>query len=274
MEEVISTLKVMRMQEEGAYRCGDYLATLSPPTHSDVVDKDCRIAMARWCFKVVDFLNFSRETVHVAMSYLDRFLMTAAGRPFLLHRANFQLAVMTCMYTAVKIHEPEALSPSTIAKLSQGAYSEQQVVAMETVILKSIGWRMNPPTATSFLHSFLTLLPTQEKSFVQLAQYQTELAVLEYEFVGVNPSTIAFAALANAFEQTQSLDANDALHLMSNIAGIPRDSEVVSYIQAHLWTKIHQCDELAERTISCANGVSQKLGVSQSALQHSPRTVL
>ena len=49
------------------------------------------------------------------MSFLDRYLMTSIGRNASENQKLFQLASMTSPYTAIKIHEPEAMDPKDLA---------------------------------------------------------------------------------------------------------------------------------------------------------------
>mmetsp|Transcript_21083 Transcript_21083/g.29766 ORF Transcript_21083/g.29766 Transcript_21083/m.29766 type:complete len:325 (+) Transcript_21083:119-1093(+) len=213
-QDILASLEVMRMQEESTYQCSDYLfqqdnasSSNSMPQHQQTVDAECRYKMADWCFQVVDFCKFNRETVSIAMSFLDRYLSTDVGASKCLSsKKEFQLAAMTALYTAVKINEPEAMDPKVIAGLSRGVYTEDQVTDMELSILTALQWRMNPPTALSFVRAFFQLIPkdtlsesVQEAAF-ELARFQTELAISDYQYCTCKASTIAIAALANAFE--------------------------------------------------------------------------
>ena len=216
-ECVLDTVEAMRRQEETGYRTHDYLhqqvpvePSINQPQQATLlgapVDAECRFRMTEWCYQIVDFCKFKRETVAVSMSYLDRFLASTAGREILLDRSKFQLAAMAALYTAIKIHEPEAMEPGLIASLSRGAYNKEQIEAMEFAMLNAIQWRVNPPTAISFVHLYLDLIPNtvihQEArdAIIDLAKYQTELAVSDHAFIPVNASFIALAAILNALE--------------------------------------------------------------------------
>ena len=159
-QEIIDTIKVMRMQEVTVYAvASDYLHQHQPqvdamrgPINSKglSVDADCRFKMAEWKRQVVDFCKFQRETVAISMSYLDRFLASPGGVDARHNRKIYQLASMAALYTAIKVNEPEAVDPKTVAGLSRGAHTEEQVEDMERQILFSIDWRLHPPTALAF----------------------------------------------------------------------------------------------------------------------------
>jgi len=247
IEDITSTIQVMRMQESKGYQCSDYLADRRRKrpqgSHALTVDAECRFKMAEWCYQVVDFCKFSRETVSIAMSYLDRYLSTEVGAPALEDRKVFQLAAMTSLYTAIKIHEPEAMEPKVVASLSRGTYTEQQVIDMEMSILTAIQWRMNPPTALSFINAFFALLPegvmsqTERDAVYELAKFQTELAVNEFSLVAIDASTVAFSALLNALE-TVTAGLTDVAGDLAKVSCIDAESALVIETQDKLYQAV------------------------------------
>mmetsp|Transcript_31073 Transcript_31073/g.51332 ORF Transcript_31073/g.51332 Transcript_31073/m.51332 type:complete len:312 (-) Transcript_31073:114-1049(-) len=218
-EESIATIAAMRGQEDKGYKCQSDLYKSQPLTffgksQEAPVDATCRSKMAEWCFQVIDFCDFNRETCCISMNYLDRFLATPSGAGAREDRKIFQLVSMVCLYTAIKIHEPQAMEPSVVSSLSRGTYSEEEITAMERTILSALGWQMNPPTALSFVYQYLSLIPedmiseSEKSGIMDLSKFQTELAVSDIWFQGVNPSTIALASLTNAMNVTQLSGSN------------------------------------------------------------------
>lgn len=283
LEDVTSTIQVMRMQEETAYNVSDYLSQEHGPLHIAntphcPVDVDCRFKMAEWCYQVVDFCKFNRETVNIAMSYLDRFLCTEVGREALADRRVFQLAAMTCLYTAVKIHEPEAMEPKTVAGLSRGAYTADQVEAMERSILEALDWRMNPPTAMAFLQHFFELVshrfltPAVRETVLDLAKFQIELAVSEYSFATLNPSTIAFSSLMNAVESIDENMAHNLRQILAKSASIDCDSLLVQQTQTRLYEVITKQPGSPIPSITTTSSVVSKHS-ERSNVHVSPRAV-
>ena len=122
----------MCQQEKLAYQKVDPLR--GAPLHhegaaddsSSHVDEICRFKMCEWSFQIVDFCKFHRESVDIAMNYLDRFLLTKVGQAALQDRNVYQLVAMTCLYSAIKIHERQALSPAVVSQLSRGVYTAEQ----------------------------------------------------------------------------------------------------------------------------------------------------
>jgi hypothetical protein len=205
--ETADRIAIMRIQEETTYLIRDYLADSVQirKMASKPVDEDCRVKMCEWCYQVVDFCKFRRETVGIGMSYLDRFLCTLKGREALCNRKEYQLAAMTALYIAIKLHEPLEMETSLLADLSRGCYTEMEFVGMEETICQSLKWRVNGPTALGFVQQFMALLPSTVHPAVgnlilDYARYQTELAVSDHKFVAIKPSELALAAVLNTME--------------------------------------------------------------------------
>jgi hypothetical protein len=168
------------------------------------IDEICRDKMCEWSYQIVDFCKFHRESVDIAMNYLDRFLLTKYGEAALHDRNVYQLVAMTCLYSAIKIHERQALSPTVVSQLSRGVYSAQQIADTEVTLLHALQWQLHPPTAFSFVRELIAALPTDyipdsiKESIFEIAQKQTELAVSDYRFIEIPMSTIAFCSIMNA----------------------------------------------------------------------------
>ena len=99
----------MRVQE-ATTRCTNYfkrnnIATSSCADDNTMIDSAaCRKAMASWIQQVQKTLSLSPETVWIAMSFFDRYLSSSKGNSsqVLKSRCKFQLAAITCFYTAVR----------------------------------------------------------------------------------------------------------------------------------------------------------------------------
>ena len=166
--------------------------------------------MCEWCYQVVDFRKFRRETVGIGMSYLDRYLCSPKGKKALGDRKEYQLVAMTCLYIAIKLHEPLEMETSLLADLSRGCYTEMEFANMDQTILESLIWRVNGPTSLGFVQNYLMHLtstlghivhPAVATAVFDYARYQTELAVADHAFVSIRPSVaVGLAAVRNAME--------------------------------------------------------------------------
>jgi hypothetical protein len=215
MEETLETIAAMCHQEATGYLAKDWLrlgqSELSSGQHhplhlGDAVDIECRDKMVAWCVQVVDFCEFSRVTVEITMSYLDRFLATPEGTTARNDRTSYQLACMAALYTAAKIHEPKAIPPELVARFSNGVFTSRDIEAMEVTLLRALKWRVNPPTSWDFMHKLMSIIPSDlltkdlRQTAVDLALLQTEVAVANYELVTVRASIIAYSTLVDSLE--------------------------------------------------------------------------
>jgi Cyclin, N-terminal domain/Cyclin, C-terminal domain len=254
-EEILMTITAMRRQEETVYFSCDYFQ-LGCENHHDQAcdfcsrdangnsrapsDATCRQVMYYWMVRVVDFFPcMSRETAAFAMSYLDRFLQSDAGAEARRKRSVFQLASIACLYVAVKIHEHSAVSPTFLEKLSNAEFTVKDVERMEVLILQSLKWRLSTPTALAFLRHYLAIIPSMmlngstREEVLQIAKYQTEVALSDYKYVTVNASTVAYCALLNALD-TFHVDNTQIGWFVSEAAHIVRDSMYTLEIQRSL----------------------------------------
>jgi hypothetical protein len=206
MQDTIDTLAAMSHQEDTGYVTNDWTElSCHGPLH-EIVDRDCRNQMAAWCFQVVAACKLSHESVEITMSLVDRFLSTPQGAAARNDRWAFQLACMGALYTSVKIHEPQAMTPNLIARLSNGAYSAADIESMEVKLLGALNWRVNPPTAHAVSRHLMDLMPAHvlnshmRQVVLDLAVLQIELSISHSLFLTAKASTLAYSAVMNALE--------------------------------------------------------------------------
>ena len=228
----------MRKQEEHGYQIRDYLfeaaAAASSSSHpprpqSPRVDVACRVAMTHWAQQVGHYCHYQPETIYTAMTLLDRFLTTSIGQQVLCDHEHYQLAAMTAVYLSAKINEPCVLDVATVAAFSHGIYTPVQITAMERTMLTALAWKVHPPTPHSFVRLVLNVVlrtntdeaaaatapdvdvdvyvEEEEQSAAihaisTRAFAQIDALLDEYEFCTIPASTIAWACIVNAMEDT------------------------------------------------------------------------
>jgi hypothetical protein len=221
---MLDNIQAMRKQES-SYLCKDYMfnpsslgssktQVSSDDVSSKLVDQQCRVLMCHWSYQLIDQCSLHRETVAIAMSYIDRFLCTKEGRDILKSRRKYQLACVSCLFVAIKIHEDTAVSAKLLASISRGMHTAEQIEEMELKLLSGLDWRVHPPTSLSFVQKYMSLLAlkkNQEEAVFELAKFQTEVAVQEYPFVTFRPSEIAFCAIMNALDAIGDSDIQNHL---------------------------------------------------------------
>jgi hypothetical protein len=92
----------------------------------------------------------------------------------------------------------------SLANLSKGEFLVEDITEMESVILNTLDWNMNPPTAACFCGYFVALLPSVVMSSTRQVIYHQscffyELSVMDYSLsVSTNQSEVAFAGILNS----------------------------------------------------------------------------
>jgi hypothetical protein len=196
-------------------------------------------------------------------------------------RKAFQLAAMTCLYTAIKVHEPEAIDPQMMSGLSRGVYSPKQFEAMELKIMSAIQWRVNGPTSISFVRLFLALLPDgaivndELDAIFEFAKFQTEVAVGENALVGVRASTVALAAIANALQAVDDVELKcSCIESISETAKVDIHSHAFVKTRGRLWSAMEKEPHVQRRHMMPQSPLVEKVAERSSVVFESPRAVV
>eukprot|EP00578_Thalassiosira_sp_NH16_P006952 CAMPEP_0181117154 /NCGR_PEP_ID=MMETSP1071-20121207/22351_1 /TAXON_ID=35127 /ORGANISM="Thalassiosira sp., Strain NH16" /LENGTH=294 /DNA_ID=CAMNT_0023201483 /DNA_START=79 /DNA_END=963 /DNA_ORIENTATION=- len=238
--DLAESISIMIERESTTYSCLDYLSSEKEVNYDssaeDKITPDDRMALVDWCYGFVDRCEFKRETVAVAMNIVDRFMCASVpqARDALYHRAKYQLVAVTALYMSIKLYEFIPLfGINDFADMSNGTYSAEEIQDMEWTILHGLEWRVCPPTSLQVGHHIhaLIMLQLQEQG-ASLKQntwdfirdevaFQVESAEREYYFMTQRRSTIAIAAIFNAFNQVR--DEHDYKLLMLALLQILQD---------------------------------------------------
>ena len=188
---------------------------------------------------------------------------------------------MTALYTAVKIHEAEAMDPNLVSKLSRGAYAPCEIEEMERILLTGLQWRVNPPTTMSFVRALMDLIPEEtfeletRNALIDVTKFQIELMVGREELFLTPASLVALAALQNSLASLpiDSQLSEYILYVVSNaLQWDSRDSAVMN-VQNLMYEAVTQSssDQVILRPCE-ANHQSNKCEC-RSSPEQSPRSV-
>lgn len=101
-----------------------------------------RAILMDWMMEVCNEFTLKRETYHYAANYVDRFLSIHKN----VRKEELQLVGVTAMFMAAKMEEVYSPRVADFAKSTDNGYTVQQIVKMEKVMLRELGWRTTPPT--------------------------------------------------------------------------------------------------------------------------------
>ncbi|KAL3773379.1 hypothetical protein ACHAWO_004948 [Cyclotella atomus] len=102
------------------------------------------------------------------------------------------------------------IEPKFVAEaMCEGMYLPEEIIALEIDILRTLGWRLNGPTASDFIKHFIELLPTGfdeevASSLHDLACEKVKMGLLDYRLSLELPSHLALASISSLFQ-----DIND-----------------------------------------------------------------
>jgi hypothetical protein len=274
----LEVLAALRHQENTSYNKVDFIRYAESEVIPISVDEECFEKMSAWCFQVAKYCRFSPESVEIAMNMLARFLLTPAGIPSLQDRGVFQLASMTCLYTAIKIHEVTAMSPKIVSMLSQGVYCERDIERMEETILVALQYRLNPPTSLSFVRTYLDVIPKhalteqQRQTALELADLQTQAATASFRFITTPASLIAYCSLLNSLEAMgvdPSVLCRSDLFISKALA--PVDAQELLLISEYLFTAVSSQTDFH---VSMPSAPRKQALQRRASLEESPRAVV
>ncbi|XP_051221129.1 cyclin-A3-1-like [Lolium perenne] len=173
-----------------------YLEKLRRPTDympvRPGVTASCRAILVDWLVELADEFNFPADTLHLAVSYVDRFLSVGA-----IVQRELQLLGATAMLLASKYESDMCTHKATdYSYMTDNSYTEQQVLKMETQILHLLKFEMGSPTARTFLRRYLSICPQGDVRKLEfLCSYLADLSLLEYDCTKFRPSIVAAACL-------------------------------------------------------------------------------
>ncbi|KAJ4966635.1 hypothetical protein NE237_018484 [Protea cynaroides] len=147
-----------------------------------------------WLVEVAEEYKLVSDTLYLTVSYIDRFLSSHA-----INRQRLQLLGISCMLIASKYEEISPPHVEDFCYITDNTYKKEEVVKMETDILKFLNFEMGNPTVKSFLRRFTKAAQDDQKSpnlqLEFLGCYLGELSLLDYSCVRFLPSMVAASAV-------------------------------------------------------------------------------
>lgn len=188
-----------------------------PPT--TFIDEAMRSTVVSWLAEVGLEYDLSQDTLHLAVSILDRFLSVTTRIP----RQKLQLVGVACMLIASKHEEQCHPSVSAFVSIADNSFTRKDLVRMEAAVLASLSYQVNTTTSHTFLSLLRQGLGDEECSpGASLANYLAELALLDASISPLQSSLVATAALALA-----KLQFNDVANLRTLGSLTPYNPQVL-----------------------------------------------
>ncbi|GAU11036.1 hypothetical protein TSUD_113290 [Trifolium subterraneum] len=175
--------------------------------HPDVADIDADFEDPQLCshyaadiydhFRVSEVsegYKLQANTLYLTVYLIDWFLSKNH-----IERQRLQLLGITCMLIASKYEEINAPRVEDFCFITENTYTKEEVLKMESLVLKSSAYHLFAPTTKTFLRRFLRAAQASYKrpsiELEYLANYLAELTLMNYGFLNFLPSMIAASAV-------------------------------------------------------------------------------
>ncbi|XP_062564622.1 G2/mitotic-specific cyclin-A [Armigeres subalbatus] len=155
------------------------------------INHSMRTILVDWLVEVCEEYRLQSETLCLAISYIDRFLSFMS-----VVRAKLQLVGTAAMFIAAKYEEIYPPDVGEFVYITDDTYTKTQVLRMEQLILKVLGFDLSVPTTLVFTTVYCVMNDVPEK-VKNMCMYLCELSLLDADpFLTYLPSKISAGALA------------------------------------------------------------------------------
>ncbi|GIL90606.1 hypothetical protein Vretimale_15710 [Volvox reticuliferus] len=155
------------------------------------INEKMRAILIDWLVEVHLKFKLMPETLFLTVNLIDRFLNEKQ-----VTRKNLQLVGVTSMLIASKYEEIWAPEVRDFVYISDRAYTKEQILGMEKIMLNTLKFQLTLPTTYNFLARDLKAANMHfDKDVTMLSSYLIELAQVDADMLQYNYSIIAVAAL-------------------------------------------------------------------------------
>jgi hypothetical protein len=165
-------------------------ATMAPKLYihkQTEISSRMRAILTDWLLQVNNEFENSLDTGFLAMQIVDRYLSKWDVK-----RNKLQLVGIASLLVASKMEETHYPDLGELLYLCDNIYTREQLVEMESTIMRGLNHSLHSPTILHFLRYFLKESPCSKKEMT-LALYISEQVLLDYNMLQFRPSRVALA---------------------------------------------------------------------------------
>jgi hypothetical protein len=189
-EYMVDIMKYLMDTEASRVASANYMSKQSD------INAKMREILVDWLVEVHLKFKLQSETLFLTVNLIDRFLERRA-----VSRTKLQLVGCTAMLIASKYEEIYAPEVRDFVYISDKAYTRDQILAMESIVLNTLGFHVTVPSILRFAERFAKVAKCDEKT-TNLAKYLIELTLQDYKFLNFLPSQIGASAVNVAMKMT------------------------------------------------------------------------
>ncbi|KAG5147468.1 hypothetical protein JHK82_014349 [Glycine max] len=136
-----------------------------------------RTILVDWLVEVAEEYKLLSDTLHLSVSYIDRFLSVNP-----VSKSRLQLLGVSSMLIAAKYEEVDPPRVDPFCNITDNTYHKAEVVKMEADMLTTLKFEMGNPTTPNLQIEFLV-------------GYLAELSLLDYDCLRFSPSIMAASVI-------------------------------------------------------------------------------
>jgi serine/threonine protein kinase len=168
-------------------------------TNQSMITENMRSILVDWLVDVSIHFEVMNETLHYAISYIDRVLSVLD-----IPKNKLQLVGVTCMKIADVFNEKSKEyyrqeNASEYAYITADEYTSDQVIEMEKQILTLLDFNCFSPTVPHFLKLYCRVVEVPDQ-VAMLSDYLADLTLLNTQILHFKPSLVASACLLMSCE--------------------------------------------------------------------------
>ncbi|KAK7336418.1 hypothetical protein VNO77_16959 [Canavalia gladiata] len=153
------------------------------------INERMRAILVDWLIDVHTKFDLSLETLYLTINIIDRFLAVRT-----VPRRELQLVGVSAMLMASKYEEIWPPEVNDFVCLADRAYTHEQILVMEKIILENLEWTLTVPTPCVFLVRFIKA-SVPDQVLENMAHFLSELGMMHYATLMYCPSMVAASAV-------------------------------------------------------------------------------
>ncbi|GAA5904823.1 hypothetical protein JCM5296_005082 [Sporobolomyces johnsonii] len=167
------------------------LTTMPDPeymTNQNEVTWKMRGILVDWLVEIHTKFRLLPETIFLAVNIIDRFLSVRV-----VSLVKFQLVGVTALFIAAKYEEVVCPSVSNFLYMTDGGYTDDEILKAERYVLGIIGFNLSYPNPINFLRR-ISKADGYDIQSRTMAKYLMEISIVDHRFMATPPSLIAAGA--------------------------------------------------------------------------------
>lgn len=175
----------------------DYLSELEEKTTPDPtyltwqtnLKPKMRSILVDWIVEVHLRFRLLPETLFLAINIMDRFMSKE-----IVQVDKLQLLATGSLFIAAKYEEVYSPSVKNYSYVTDGGYTEEEILAAERYILQILQFDLSYPNPMNFLRR-ISKADDYDIETRTIGKYLLEISIMDYKFIGLKPSLCAAAAM-------------------------------------------------------------------------------